>query len=141
VQIVIDTNVIVSSYMFPNSTPGAIIEYWHANAFKLLISTLLIAEYERVLQYPHVRSRIKLTEGEFARSIAIVRKQGLLVEPNADLRVVADDPDDDIIVATALAGNADFIVSGDRHLLEIGEHAGIRIIPPSVFLVILEQDL
>lgn len=56
-------------------------------------------------------------------------------------RAVPADPDDDVVVATAIAGNADFIVSGDRHLLELGEHAGIRIISPAMLLVLLEADL
>jgi uncharacterized protein len=141
VQIVIDTNVIVSSYMFPGAIPGAIIEHWHGHAFELLVSTSLIAEYERVLHYPHIRSRITLEEDELARSIQIVRKRGILVEPNDDLRVVAADSDDDIGVATAVAGNADFVVSGDRYLLDLGEHRGIRIIAPAIFLAILEHDL
>ena len=54
---------------------------------------------------------------------------------------VASDPDDDVVIATATAGRADYIVSGDRHLLEIGEHGGIRIVRPATFLVILDTDL
>jgi uncharacterized protein len=127
--------------MFPGSIPGAIVEHWHGRAFELLVSTLLLAEYERVLHYPHIRSRLSLAQSELARSIEIMRQRGTLVVPDAELRVVTADPDDDIVVATAVAGNADFIVSGDRHLLDLGEHRGIRIIAPAIFLAILEHDL
>lgn len=140
-RIVVDTNVVVSSYMFPGSTPGAVIEYWYAGTVELVVSMPLIAEYERVLRYPHISVRLRLTDDGLRKSIQKFRDRGTLVEPDAETRVVTADPDDDVVVATAVAGNADYIVSGDKHLLELSEHNGIRIVTPAVFLAILEHDL
>jgi uncharacterized protein len=54
-----------------------------------------------------------------------------------DVRVVALDPKDDVIVATAVKAEADFLVTGDRHLLSLGSHGGIRIVSPRQFLDLL----
>ena len=54
------------------------------------------------------------------------------VSPTVLPRVVAADADDDHVVAAAIAAKADLIVSGDRHLLDIGSHRGIRIITPTM---------
>lgn len=137
----IDPNVIVSAFMFPRSAPGILIEYWGSGAFELLVSEPLIAEYQRVLRYPHISSRHHMSEARLNRSIDLFRTRGTVVEPDTRITVVRADPDDDIVIATAVAGEADYIVSGDRHLLELGQHEGIRLVTPAVFLVILDEDL
>jgi len=53
------------------------------------------------------------------------------VRPTSVPRVVAADPDDDHVIAAAVAAKADLLVSGDRHLLAIGNHHGIRILTPA----------
>ncbi|MCF7993431.1 MAG: hypothetical protein K9L88_01135 [Chromatiaceae bacterium] len=60
-----------------------------------------------------------------------------IVRPAAVPVVVPDDPDDDAIVAAAVTGRADLIVSGDRHLLTLKEHQGIAIVRPRDFLRIV----
>jgi len=57
-----------------------------------------------------------------------------MVEPNITLRVIQSDPDDDRILECAVAGNADLIVSGDRHLTKLKEFQGIGIVRPIDFL-------
>ena len=53
------------------------------------------------------------------------------------IAVIAADPSDDMVLACAVAGKADYIVSGDPHLLDLGEYEGIRIVSPAVFVSIL----
>jgi predicted nucleic acid-binding protein len=60
-----------------------------------------------------------------------------LVGDLPDLRAVALDPKDDVIVATAVKAKAGFLVTGDRHLLSLGSHGGIRIVSPRQFLDLL----
>jgi len=141
VRIVVDTNVIVSALLSPGSVPGKVMEAWDSSNYSLMISEPLLAEYLLVLERPRLQTKHHKSSAEIHALIHRFRTEGRMVQTDRKLRVVRADPDDDIIVATAVAGNADFIVSGDRHLLEIGEHAGIRIIPPGVFLAILEHDL
>lgn len=60
----------------------------------------------------------------------------MIVQPAAIERVVAHDPSDDIFVACAIASEAEFLVSGDRHLLNIRQYGDIRILPPKAFTLL-----
>ncbi len=61
------------------------------------------------------------------------------MEPPVHLRIIAADPDDDRVLEAAVAGEADFIVSGDRHLLDLGRYEGIEIVTPARFLAELSM--
>lgn len=138
-QVVLDTNVVVSVFMFPGSVPGSLLEHWNTGDFAIVVSAALLSEYQRVLNYPHLRPRHRLSSADIEQVMDRFRTKGLLVSTEKPARVVPADPDDDVVIACAVAGDADYIVSGDRHLLEIGVHAGIRILLPAVFLVLLES--
>lgn len=63
-----------------------------------------------------------------------LRASGHWVDPVAEINVLTADPDDNRVLEAALEGSADFIVTGDRHLLELREHEGTRIVTPVEFL-------
>ena len=63
-----------------------------------------------------------------------------MVEVVGKIKVVKDDPTDDKFIETALNGNADYIISQDRHLLDIKEFEGIKMVTPKEFLRILKTD-
>jgi len=71
------------------------------------------------------------------RYIAVIRSFSEVVAITGQLRVVADDPDDDKVVECAIVGKADYIVTGDRHLLALGQYSGISIVKATQFLNIL----
>lgn len=139
-RVVLDTNVIVSAHIYPENVPGAILERWSADAFELIVSTSLLDEYRRVMGYERIQPLHGLTNEEIDRSIDRLKEGGTSVIPGPRKNVVAADPDDGIFVACAVAGQADYIVSGDRHLLDLGQHEGIRIIRPAIFLTLLEYE-
>lgn len=90
--------------------------------------------------YERIQKRHGLTNEEIDRSINRFKEGGTNVTLGPRKRVVSADPDDDIFVACAVAGQADYIVSGDRHLLDLGQHEGIRIVRPAIFLMLLERE-
>lgn len=137
---VLDTNVIVSAFINTNSIPSAVVQHGHAGVFEIVVSSVLLAEYRRVLGYPHIRRVHGLDVHGIERAISQLNVVEVLVDPNVHQKVVAADPDDDIFIACAVAGEADYIVSGDRHLLDIGEHRGIRILRPAIFLALLDSE-
>jgi len=67
-------------------------------------------------------------------------ERGSGVEVTKQIEVVTDDPEDDKFIECAICCNADYIVSGDRHLLNLKEYAGIKILKASEFLSILPRD-
>lgn len=140
-DVVIDTNVAVSGVLTPTGTTGKILAHLTSETFQLIVSDLLLEEFRRVLARPHLRAELKLDDREINLLIETFRVLGKHVEPDTTLRIVLADPKDDIFVQTALAGDADFIVSGDKHLLDPSEHRGIPVITPATFLAILEDRL
>ena len=70
----------------------------------------------------------------------IVLEKSILVIPKRKVNVVKDDPDDNKFIEAALEGKADYIVTQDRHLLNIKEFEGIKMVTPKEFLRILKTD-
>lgn len=135
---VLDANVLVSALMRPQGPPGRIVaSLIEGHAFEIVASTPIFEELRRCLAYPKVRRRIVATDEELDLWIAALDLMAESAEGVLGVRVVEDDPDDDKYVAAALEGRAQFIVSGDVHLLALRSYEGVQIVTPSAFLRLL----
>jgi putative PIN family toxin of toxin-antitoxin system len=85
--------------------------------------------------YERLSRRHRLSPAEISSIAADLAEFATLVEPTERLQVVLDDPDDDKLLDAAVAGHADFIISGDHHLLELRTYRGIRVVSPAVFVL------
>jgi len=133
-RIVLDTNVVVSAILF-GGKPQEILEAALAGDFRLCISEPMVVELQGVLQRPKF---------EFNRQIvqSIVSEITLLAEwvtPTKHFELVEDDPADNDVIDCAVEANADFLISGDRHLLQLGTCVNIQIVSPDSFFNILEN--
>src|SRR4051812_46959365 len=132
---VLDSSVLVSAFLKPGSLPATLLLHAREGAFSLVLSTYILEETATVLVRPKTlgRYRYSLDEvGQFCRALVAVAE--MAGEP-PDIDAVPSDPKDNPIVATAVAGQAAYLVTGDRaHLLPIKEHAGVRIVSPREFL-------
>jgi putative PIN family toxin of toxin-antitoxin system len=139
VRAVLDANVVVSALIRPEGPPGQIlVRLLRDSAFELIASTATLDEVRRSLRYPKVRRYFRLPEEELDLWVDALGAIAVVVEGKVSHRVVRADPADDIYIAAATDGLADYIVSGDRHLLDLAEHEGIRIVTPRTFLTFLE---
>jgi len=86
-----------------------------------------------------VRRKLDATDEELDAWVDSIGILADVVNGVPDVRIVESDPDDDSYVAAALDGRADFIVSGDRHLVDLEEVEGIRIVTPRQFLDLLDS--
>jgi putative PIN family toxin of toxin-antitoxin system len=137
-RVVIDTNVFISAMLSTHGPPGRILHSAREGSGpQLILSRPLISEYRRVALYPSVSRLHSLTPSEVDRFIDGLRTLAILVDQLPDIQIVTDDPDDNLIVATALAGEADYIVSGDRHLLRLQAVDEIRVVTPAAFLLLM----
>jgi putative PIN family toxin of toxin-antitoxin system len=128
VRIVLDTNVLISALITKGTPPDLLYQAWDAGSFELVTSEAQLMELERVLMYEKLQPFIQREEAEALLDAvgAVARVIGVL--PEIDL---SSDPDDNTILATAVAGEADLIVTGDRsHLLELEMAHGIPIVTP-----------
>ena len=138
--VVLDTNVIVSSLLSASGSPAEIMAGWEADEFGVVISPSLLIELERVLKYPKVTKHLKLSQdvlSAFLRRIAIV---ATLIEPQISLNVIEEDPADNRVLECAVTSDASYIITGDKHLLQLKGYQGIVILPPSGFLALLKLE-
>ncbi len=137
---VLDTNIIVSRVFSPSGTPATIIEGWLQGAFELLVSTAILDEYRQTLALPRVQQRARIDSDAITAVIDDIVRIASFVEPEQRIVGVSSDPDDDVFLECALAGSADYIVSGDRHLLVLERFHGIPIVAPALFAAILDHE-
>lgn len=137
-RVVIDTNVFVSGIVFKLGKPKKIVDLWLRQKIILIASQPLIEELTEVLHREQFQKQT--TDEEITQLIQQIQKIAVFVEGNLPaLGIIKDDPDDDVVLATSLEGNADYIVSGDHHLLDLGDFRGIKIVNPAEFLNILDK--
>jgi putative PIN family toxin of toxin-antitoxin system len=129
-RIVLDTNVTVSAF-FWKGYPRVVYDLAREGKVTLLSSLKMEAEFIRVLAY----SRFRLTPAEIVPIVNNLRKYVQFVEIKSKVDVVKEDLTDNIFLECALDGKADYIISGDHHLLNISSYEGIQIIRAKDFLI------
>jgi putative PIN family toxin of toxin-antitoxin system len=135
-RVVLDTVVFVRALINPHSRSGRILSEY-SNRFTLLVSKPTVQELLEVLQRPELKRKFKSLGRVNIRQVIDQVTQAQLVEIGDGPSVVRD-PKDDIFVATAVAGQADCIVSEDHDLLDLKTVSGIPIIDTEDFLARLE---
>ena len=118
-RVVIDTNVVVSAFISPASPAARIFETYQQGTFALVVSAELLQEYEEALSYDKVRRYHKLDQSQIAKAMQELAATASLVEPPTPVSVVSQDPDDNQLFDCALAGHAEYIVSGDARVLAV----------------------
>ncbi len=93
----------------------------------------------RVLRYPRIVKRHRQDEKAIQRFLELLSGEAVAVEPTEVLDVVKEDESDNRYLECAIEGKAQYIISGDRHLLELGEYQGVIILPPAAFMTLLER--
>jgi uncharacterized protein len=136
-RVVADTNVIVSAFLSAIGAPARLLDLWRQGVFELLASEPILAEYRRALAYPKIQARHRLTDEYLDRLISEWRQFIILVEPHEVIGAISDDPSDNRFLECAVAGGADYVVSGDRHLLQLQRFRGIEILSPAAFVSVL----
>lgn len=127
-RIVLDTNLLVSG-VISAGLPRQLVNAAKAGAFELCTSETLLAELLDVLSRDKFAVRLTQAGLTPAGIVDDLRRLAVMVSPSAVPRVVPADPDDDHVLAAALAGNADLVASGDkRDLLPLGSYQGIQIV-------------
>ena len=128
-KIVLDTNVIVSAFGW-RGAPHHILLRCISGDFRLHISPALLAEATRVLAYP----KLEFSQSQIDEFTALIVEIAAVVEPDFALDIVAADPSDNRALECAVAAGCRYVVTGDRHLLELGTLQDIQILTPDAFL-------
>ncbi len=134
-RVVLDTNVFLSGIHWTGASHKVLRE-WFMDSFNIISSHQINQELFCQLK----DFKIQMEEDEIEWWESLILEKSEIVVPKRKVNVVKGDPDDNKFIEAALEGEADYIVTQDRHLLDIKEFEGIKIVTPKEFLQILESD-
>ncbi|HJX16945.1 MAG TPA: putative toxin-antitoxin system toxin component, PIN family [Acidiferrobacterales bacterium] len=126
----LDTNCVVSAFLW-GGTPRQIIDAAVEGQCQLFTSGALLAELEEVLARGKFRPRFLSAQTSVAQILAEYTGQVTVVHAASISPTITADPDDDQVLACAVTAQADLIVSGDRHLLDLKQYRDIPVATPA----------
>lgn len=127
---VLDRNVLISG-VISTGVPHDVVVAGFERKYQIVISVPTLTEFrDTLLKYPE---KFNMDEEDVQTEVETVRYFSEFVDPEEDITAVEDDPDDDKFLEAAVAGNVDYIVSGDTHLLDIETYRGLEIVSPRTF--------
>ena len=138
-RVVLDANVFMRALISSHGAPAQVLEAWLTGRFDVLVSAAILQELQRVLTYDRLRKYARVRESS-AEYVELISSQALWVEPAAAINIIEDDPTDNRYLECVVGGNAQYVVSGDAHLLEVDAYQGIRILSPPAFMALLAGD-
>lgn len=137
-RLVLDTNVVVSALLW-DGAPKQLLRVSHSEDILLFTSTPLLEELTETLSKKKLEKKIAASLLSADQLVNSYAELASVVRPVIVPRL-APDPDDDVVIGTALAARADFLVTGDRTLLSVAEYEGVRIVSVSEALAAVAQS-
>jgi putative PIN family toxin of toxin-antitoxin system len=134
-RVVLDTNVLVSAAI-SNGKSRELLRKGIENQFSIITSDLILNELETALRRP----KFKTSKDEIDRIILALTLSSEVIDVKSKFQAVKEDRKDDMIINTAFDGRVDIIVTGDRHLLELENFKGIKIITIESMLKLLHKS-
>lgn len=127
---VLDTNVLISS-VIATGVPHEIVVKGFSSEYQIVVSVATLTEFrDTLLKYPE---KFHMDEEDVQQEVETIRYFAEFVDPDEEITAVEAAPDDDKFLEAAVAGNVDYTVSGDRHLLDLDSFRGIDIVEPRAF--------
>ena len=133
-NVVLDTNIYISS-IFWKGNPHKIVELAIDKKIRVFISVEILQELEKVL-----RRDFQEPDEIIHRQISLIFEYADVIKTDVKLEVVKADPEDNKIIECAVSCGADYIVTGDKHLLDLVEYKGVKIVSPRRFIEIRKKD-
>ena len=132
-RVVLDTNVIISGLLW-KGIPKVLFDFVEQRVVQLCLTTRILNEVERVLGYPKIKQQLRLAQISPAEIMAYLYEHSILFADITIVDLITEDPSDNMFIDCALLSNAQWIVSGDEHLLKLKQVGDIKIVKPSEFL-------
>jgi uncharacterized protein len=141
-KVVLDTNVLASGlagFRTPSSTVAKLLKLWRLGGFELVTSEPILTELAHTLQSAYFRQR--LTPAQINSAMSLFRSETTITPVTTKVQGVATHPEDDLILATAVSANADYLVTGDTKLARLGRYKAVTILSPKGFLETLTDEV
>jgi putative PIN family toxin of toxin-antitoxin system len=138
---VLDSSVLVSAFLTAHGLAAHLVAAARQREFSLSLSEQILAETQDVLlNQPHIRKRYPYTDEQAARFCRALRSAASLVTPLPGIHGVVRDPNDDHVVACALAASVGYLVTRDPDLLTLKVYHDVQMITPVNFMRLLRED-
>lgn len=136
-RVVPDANTLASGALSSAGAIAQLMDAWLTEGrFAVVSSDMILDEVERALRKRYFASR--LAAGDRTAFIDLLQREALLVAPRTEVGRVAADPADDHVLATAVDGEASYLVTGDHALLALADFRGVRIVTARELLTLLD---
>jgi putative PIN family toxin of toxin-antitoxin system len=139
IRAVLDVNVLVSALLSPRGAPARILDLWREEAFVVVTSEALLSTLEQVLSRRAFARKYGLTSRHTTALLRGLRRFALVTAGEHEVSGVAPDAEDDAVLACAVEGEVDYIVTGDRGLLGLEAYEGIPLLAPAAFVRTLAE--
>jgi putative PIN family toxin of toxin-antitoxin system len=137
---VVDSTVLVSAFLRKDGVSAVLLRHAAGGAFALSLSQAIVMETETVLlEREHIRRRYPYTNEDVAQFCQTLQRSFPLVTDLPSLTGIVRDPNDDMVLATARAAQAIYLITRDLDLLSLQSYEGITIITPEVFMALLRE--
>jgi putative PIN family toxin of toxin-antitoxin system len=136
-RVVFDTNVLISA-LITNGKPKELFQQAIKGHLQLVTSKSILQEFSLISKDHRIRKYA--SEDDVIAFLRIIDKVAKITKIKSQFKVVREDSDDDMVVRTAFDGEADYIVSGDKHLLSLSTYRGIRIVNVDEMLRLLKKE-
>ena len=135
---VIDSTVLVSAFLTEGGVSAALLRFAREGVFLVFLCEDILTETEHTLAYPRIRERYDYTDADVTDFLHRLRIAANLVDELPHVTVVRD-PNDDMVIATAVQAQAAYIVTRDNDLLSLQQYEDITIISPEAFIAIVRE--
>jgi putative PIN family toxin of toxin-antitoxin system len=139
IRAVLDTNVLASGFVefaTAERAPARLLRLWREQRFALVVSAEIQTELLRSFADPYFRRQLTLEQIHAAQ--LLLQEEAIWTPVTAPVSGVATHPEDDHIVAAAVTAQAEYLVTGDKKLQQLGAYQGIRVVSPRTFLDLLQ---
>lgn len=140
-RVVVDTNVLIGGLLSTRGSASEIVDLWLAGEFTLLASEQMLSECERILGHPTLKEHLRLDVSPASDLMAMLRDQVQKVEaPVPALTKMVRNPFSEVVLASAIAGNARYLVTEEDELLTLEQFEGTQIVSPEQFVEALSRQ-
>ena len=137
---VLDSTILVSAFLTPGAAADALVDHAKAGHLTGAVAEAILAETARaLLATPRIRQRYPYTDADVQDYLQGIRQAALVVSDLPPLTGIVRDPNDDMILACAVAASASHVVTRDDDLLALGSYKGSAIVTPEAFLTLLRS--
>ena len=137
-RVLLDANVLAPGFTSQGSASTKLVSLWRAGVFELILSEHLLRELARTLADPYYATRVPTEEA--IGTLARLRIAATVTDLTVEVRGVATHPEDDLVLSTALSGQASILCTRDKQLLRLRSYQSVAILSPGELLILLEAE-